>query len=51
MNTAHHVDLGNRFIKTITHFLLDILNTHLIGLLMTLFLTKGTEFTQVGADV
>ena len=51
MNTTDHVDLGNWFIKTFTNLFLDIINTHLIGLFMTLFLTECTELAQVGADV
>jgi len=51
MNAAHHVDLGDGLVKPFPDLVPDIVHAHLIGLGMALFLAKGAELTEIGADV
>ena len=51
MNATDHVDFADRFVETLPDLGLNFLNAHLVGERMPLFFAKGTEFTEIGADV
>ena len=51
MDTTDHVDLGNRFVKTVANLLFDLLNAHLIAQGRAFFLAEGAELAEIRADI